>query len=199
MDHLDTAQLADLAAGRGRDDQRQHVAECTGCREALANWEAVRGTLGPVVDEQVEDSELHMLRVLYRHHGPNARPTLREVVARLVRASAGSPAPAVRGAGAAELLEFDAGEASLVIEVSPAGSSEYALHGQILHDGGLSLDGGRIMVECGDRREVVVEPVSGHGEFHLRLPVTRQIRMTVLLADRRIRTDRFPIGEDERA
>lgn len=158
--HLDDDRLINLLRDDADDaDGHRHVAGCASCRTALELWRHRLEGLRALTAESVDDRELHRLRTLFRHRGPQSEATAGRWLARLVRSSV-EPVPAFRGAAEARLLELEGGPLRVVLQL--AGST---LHGQVTSDAD-DVGAGTLVLSADDGTGYTTE-LDDLGEFHL--------------------------------
>ena len=130
MDHMTEEQIIDLIEGEGPPEAEAHIAGCLECRSVQRLWAERIEALREMSRENLDDSELHRLRVLYRQLGPGQNRTALWI-ARLVRSSAAAPA-AARGVVSGQIMEYNAGPYVLMLRVGAQGSrSAVSVIGQI--------------------------------------------------------------------
>ncbi len=196
MDHLDEDRLLDLLTEPATKREEEHLARCPRCREALASWEETRAALRELDSQELSESEIHHLRVLFRQLGPS--PVRRRWIARLVRPSAPlSQAVATRGALTPSLSEYQAGQLSLILRVSPSrGKERYDVHGTIQGEGTDRLQGSAVVLFSDEGFGDVAEPDS-LGEFHFHDVPTGRYHMSWALEDGRVDVEDIAVGKTE--
>jgi hypothetical protein len=195
MDHLTEAQIVDLIGGENTDGAEAHFDGCETCRSARDLWADRIEALREMSRESLDDSELHHLKVLYRHLGPGkARPE--SLIARLVRTSATAPA-ATRGVAAGEIMEFGAESHTLMLRVGARGPrSTLSIVGQIAAAGGGRKIGGIFALTPPDGR-VRLSDVDQFGEFQLTDVTPGTYRGTWWFEDQLMVVPDVEIGTDD--
>jgi hypothetical protein len=165
MDHTTETQIIELLQGEDLPEADAHLKECDRCRSLQRLWLDRMDDLRSFARESLDDSEIHRLRVLYRHLGP-AKSLGTRWLATLVRSSRTAPS-AARGLVTGEIMEYSAGPFNIMLQVGARGPhSQASVVGQI----GTTEDergiGGTFSVlsETGDER---FSDVDEYGEFHL--------------------------------
>lgn len=191
MAHLDDDRIVDLISGTGDGDSRRHLEGCAACAERLESWRGLLAGLGVLARESVGESELHRLRTMFRQLGPGRRDAT-SWMARLVRSTAAATV-AVRGATAAELLELEAGPYTVLVQVTPVGRGEAAIHGQVLGEGATAGEPGTMVLQRDDGVAHVQE-LDDLGEFHVEPVDAGAWRVTWWLGNARIELDELRVG-----
>lgn len=172
MDHTTETQIIELLQGEDLPDVDTHLKDCDRCRSLHRLWSDRMDDLRSLNRESLDDSEVHQLRVLYRHLGPTTSPSTRWL-ATLVRTSRTAPS-AARGLVTGEIMEYSAGPFNIMLQVGARGPrSQTSVVGQI----------GTTEADCGIGGTFSVISAAGHerfsdvdefGEFHLEdLPAGR--------------------------
>lgn len=130
--------------------------------------------------DRLDERELHQLRVLYRHRGPQ-RSGMREWLA--VLRPEYQAEVAVRGPRQTRLLEYEAERLRIVLELRP-GSNGTCTHGQIVSDDGSSVGPGDVAA-VGERGVLAVE-LDEFGEFALPELAPGCYRLTCCLEQGRV-------------
>jgi hypothetical protein len=195
MDHLTEAQIIDLIQGEDLPEADAHLKECERCRSLQRLWSDRMDDLRSLSRESLDDSEIHRLRVLYRHFGPTESRGRRWIAA-LVRSSHTAPG-AARGLVSGEIMEYSAGPFNLMLQIgAPGPHSQASMIGQI----GTTEDdrgfGGTFSVISATGHERFSD-VDEFGEFHLAdLPVGRY-RGTWWFEDQMLIVPSIQIGTDD--
>ncbi|MEX1311703.1 MAG: hypothetical protein AB1Z65_14855 [Candidatus Sulfomarinibacteraceae bacterium] len=170
MDHTTETQIIELLQGEDLPEVDAHLKDCDPCRSLQRLWSDRMDDLRSLDRESLDDSEIHRLRVLYRHLGP-AESHVTRWLATLVRSSRTAPS-AARGLVTGEIMEYSAGPFNIMLQVGARGPrSQTSVVGQI---GTTEADRGiggtfSVISETGDER---FSDVDEFGEFHLEdLPV----------------------------
>ena len=199
MDHISEDQLVDLVTGLEDPEVRVHVGSCGRCRSRYELWLQRIEDLRDVTREGVDEREIHRLAVLYRQLGPG-RDRARSWVARLVRASSWSAAPAaVRGVAAGQLMEYSAGSHSVLLRVGARGSRPtVSVVGQIEAVDGDAEVGGAFALLAAEG-ETRIADVDRFGEFHLEGIEPGSYTGTWCFEDRVLVVPGVEIGTDDEA
>ncbi|NOZ93695.1 MAG: hypothetical protein GXP47_03005 [Acidobacteria bacterium] len=195
MDHLDDDRLLDLLRAPATREEKEHLARCSRCRQALGSWEETLGALRELEQEEVSDLEAHRLRVLFRQLGPS--PARRHWLARLVQPGpALSRATATRGTLTPSLFEYRAGEMSLILHVAPSRDrGRYEIHGTIQAQGERPSGGGRVVLVSDEGFGDITEP-DPFGEFHFDGVPTGRYNMSWTLDEGQVDVEDVVIGEE---
>lgn len=198
MSHLDTAALFDALAGKETRDARDHLTMCARCRDELDEWQGHVALLRELEAEEVDASEEHQLRVLFRQLGPS--PRRRRWLARLVSPSPDAlQAEGVRGALAPTLSQYSTGEVTLIVQVSPVPKDRrFNVHGRVV-TGDLGRTEGSLIVlssAAGFGHMLQPDPL---GEFHFAAVPAGRYRMTWAFADGHVDVEDLVIGETKEA
>lgn len=170
MDHTTETQIIELLQGEDLPEVDAHLKDCDPCRSLQRLWSDRMDDLRSLDRESLDDSEIHRLRVLYRHLGP-AESHVTRWLATLVRSSRTAPV-AARGLVTGEIMEYSAGPFNIMLQVGARGPrSQTSVVGQI---GTTEADrgiGGTFSVISATGHERFSD-VDEFGEFHLEdLPV----------------------------
>lgn len=170
MDHTTETQIIELLQGEDLPEVDAHLKDCDPCRSLQRLWSDRMDDLRSLDRESLDDSEIHRLRVLYRHLGP-AESHVTRWLATLVRSSRTAPS-AARGLVTGEIMEYSAGPFNIMLQVGARGPrSQTSVVGQI---GTTETDrgiGGTFSVISATGHERFSD-VDEFGEFHLEdLPV----------------------------
>ena len=165
MDHTTESQIVEMLQGEDLPEVVAHLKECDSCRSLQRLWSERMDDLRALSRESLDDSEIHRLRVLYRHLGP-AKNRDTGWLATLVRSSRTAPT-AARGLVTGEIMEYSAGPFNLMLQVGARGPhSQASVVGQIgSDDDGLGIGGTFSVISAAGHERF--SDVDEFGEFHL--------------------------------
>ena len=165
MSHQEIHQILDLVGGSGAADEQRHLQDCEVCRQQVEVWRGRVGDLRELKSNQVDASEMHLLRALYRELGP--RSASRRWVARLSSGLEPASAAAVRGGLSSTLKAYEAGPFEIVLQIRPSNTEgRFDLQGQVAR-GGEPVAKGTHMVVTSEQGHVDRASVDAHGEFRI--------------------------------
>lgn len=197
MDHMNEAQIIDLIAGDGAPEDRAHLEACAECRAVEQRWIERVDALREIGREQLDEAEMHRLRVLFRQLGPGPGRVVKWV-AKLVRSSASAPATATaRGVASGEIMDFSAGRYSLMLRVGARGSRQaVSVVGQVVCEEDDCAVGGMFALTPPDGR-VRLSDVDRFGEFQLTDVAPGTYRGTWWFEDQLMVVPEVEIGTDD--
>ena len=195
MDHMTEAQIIDLIEGEGPTGADSHIEDCPRCRSVRNLWIERLEALREMNRETLDESELHLLRVLFRQLGPGQNQVQRWI-AKLVRSSAAAPA-AVRGVASGEIMKYSAGPYTLMLRVGAQRSrSTVSVVGQIASVKEDRQIGGTFVLTPPNGR-VRLSDVDQYGEFNLTEVSPGSYRGTWWFGDQLMVVHEVEIGTDD--
>ncbi len=192
MAHLSDEQLLALARDGSEESLHEHVLGCTKCAKRIELWRLAVEELPALVQEEVSQSEMHHLQVMFRHHCPEGRSVVRWV-ALLIRSSAGAVPASVRGSSTAELFEYEAGPFTMMLESGPNRGGAFSVHGQVF-DGGEGVVAGSRIVIASDDGVAFVDALDEFGEFHVDVTMPGRYHLTVWTKEGAFGVDDLEVG-----
>jgi len=193
MTHLDIDRVMAALSGEVTAGEKEHLADCDGCRLELATWRRRIEDLREIEASVVDESEIHNLLALYRHLGPS--PAGRSWIAALVRSSEPA-AVAVRGSAASTLRAYRAGRWEIVLQTRPkAVAGRFDLQGQVVDEEDRA-PGASEVVLLSDGGYLDRAVTDDFGEFRFRDVPAGPYRALWLMDDGRIEVESLPVGDD---
>jgi hypothetical protein len=171
MAHLDVGRIVEAVTAGVSAEERAHLRECPNCRGELEAWRRHLQGLRELEADDLDPTEIHLLRALFRELGPS--PKRSSWIAQLVRRSEPALAEeAARGTFFTTFEEYRAGPWELVIQVKPLDAEQrYDVYGQLTGDEAQVSEGaGALLTSDSGFGELVRLDAFGEFKFH-RVPM----------------------------